>query len=130
MYDFLRHIRFYFIDEEVDEFFDCRENFDETSSLAKWSSMDLLPMGGSGDMAGTSIEVTPELKQRSSLQPALQNRAIEPTITVRRVHSLHMSTNTSPVPPQAKPPNSAAPQFRFSKPSVDTPDVDEGEWYA
>ena len=92
--------------------------------------MDLLPMGDSGDMTGTSKDVTPEVVQRSSLQPSVQDKTTEPTISVRRVHSLHMSTNTSPVPPQVKPPNSAAPQFRFSKPSVDTPDVDEGEWYA
>lgn len=31
-------------DEGEDEFFDCRENLDDTSSLAKWSSMELTPM--------------------------------------------------------------------------------------
>ena len=33
-------------EEEDDEFFDCRENLDDTSSLAKWSSMELTPQVG------------------------------------------------------------------------------------
>ena len=92
--------------------------------------MDLLPMDGSGGVTGSSNDDTPEMKQRSSLQPSISNKINEPTIAVRRVHSLHMSTNTSPIPPQLKPPNSAAPQFRFSRPSVDMPDVDEEGRYA
>ena len=31
-------------DADEEEFFDCRENLDDTSSLAKWSSMELTPM--------------------------------------------------------------------------------------
>ena len=33
-------------DDDEDEFFDCRENLDDTSSLAKWSSMELTPIDG------------------------------------------------------------------------------------
>ena len=35
-------------EEEEDEFFDCRENLDDTSSLAKWSSMELTPQVSRG----------------------------------------------------------------------------------
>lgn len=30
-------------EENEDEFYDCRENLDDTSSLAKWSSMEWTP---------------------------------------------------------------------------------------
>ena len=33
-------------EEDEDEFYDCRENLDDTSSLAKWSSMELTPADG------------------------------------------------------------------------------------
>ena len=101
---------------------------DETSSLAKWSSMELLPFDSSGVAAPSNEDAQP-MKQRSSMQQSTKHKANEPAISVRRVQSLHMSSNTSPIPPQVKPPNSAAPQFMFSKPSQDLPDVDEGGRY-
>ena len=116
-------------DEETDEFFDCRETMDDSSSLAKWSSMDLLPLDGSGEIDSSRNQGMNEqsMMRAQSLQQSMKLRTnIEPEISVRRVHSLHMSSNTSPIPHQEKPPSSAAPHFMFSKPSQDLPDVDEG----
>ena len=96
---------------------------DDSSSLAKWSSMDLLPLDNSGDGDQSNDE---PIKDRSTLRSSTKLTPAEPAISVRRVQSLHMSSNTSPIPPQEKPPNSAAPQFMFSRPSQDLPDVDEG----
>ena len=96
---------------------------DDSSSLAKWSSMELMPLESSNDLEASHNEST---RQRGSLQNSTKLKSNEPTISVRRVHSLHMSSSTSPIPPQTKPPNSAAPQFMFSKPSQDLPDVEEG----
>jgi hypothetical protein len=112
---------FFSDDEETDEFFDCRETMDDSSSLAKWSSMDLLPLDSSGD----GDQTHDEHMKRTSLQQSTKLKPCEPAISVRRVQSLHMSSNTSPIPPQERPPNSAAPQFMFSRPSQDLPDVDE-----
>ena len=97
---------------------------DDSSSLAKWSSMELMPLESSSDLDASQNE---SMRQRGSLQNSTKVKSNEPTISVRRVHSLHMSSSsTSPIPPQTKPPNSAAPQFMFSKPSQDLPDVEEG----
>ena len=110
-------------DEETDEFFDCRETMDDSSSLAKWSSMDLLPLDSSCEAERSGEENS---RQRSSLQQTTNLKSSEPAVSVRRVHSLHMSSNTSPVPPHDKLPHSAAPHLMFSRPSQDLPDVDEG----
>ena len=122
-HDLLYDTSFFSDDEATDEFFDCRETMDDSSSLAKWSSMDLLPLDVSGDGDQSNDE---PMKQRKSLQQSTKLKPCEPAISVRRVQSLHMSSNTSPIPPQERPPNSAAPQFMFSRPSQDLPDVDEG----
>ena len=82
-------------DEEIDEFFDCRETMDDSSSLAKWSSMELMPMESSNDLEASHNE---SIRQRGSLQNSTKLKSNEPTISVRRVHSLHMSSSTSPIP--------------------------------
>ena len=96
---------------------------DDSSSLAKWSSMDLLPMDSSAEVEHSTEENS---RQRSSLQQTTNLKSSEPTVSVRRVHSLHMSSNTSPVPPNEKLPHSAAPHLMLSRASQDLPDVDEG----
>ena len=96
---------------------------DDSSSLAKWSSMDLLPLDSSGEAERSGEENS---RQRSSLQQTTNLKSSEPAVSVRRVHSLHMSSNTSPIPPHDKLPHSAAPHLMFSRPSQDLPDVDEG----
>ena len=91
--------------------------------------MELLPMDGSDLTSTLNDDVQLTQQQRSSLQQSTKHKVNEPTTAVRRVQSLHMSSNTSPIPPQVKPPNSAAPQFMFSKASQDLPDLEETERY-
>ena len=63
--------------EEDDEFFDCREQWDEASSLAKWSSM--------------------ELENLDDGEAIIPNPDQEPQVSFRRVQSLHERSLTTPV---------------------------------
>ena len=75
-------------EEEEDEFYDCRENLDDTSSLAKWSSMDLLPYdeddGAQRQRANRPSPISPMLQVSATASAA----KTEPHVTFRRVQSM------------------------------------------
>ena len=75
-------------EEEEDEFFDCNEQWDESSSLAKWSSMEL------------------ESLDTDNANP----NQVEPPVSFRRVQSLHERSTTTPVDLDPQP-LSARPNF-------------------
>ncbi len=89
-------------DEDDDEFFDAREQWDEIS-LAKWSSMEL---------ENVDLEQTP-----SSGSRVASLRDQEPNVNFRRVHSLNEKSLTTPVDP-GHPPLSARPHA-MSRPIID-----------
>ena len=78
-------------EEEEDEFFDCNEQWDESSSLAKWSSMELETLDTSMDHANNPNQV-------------------EPPVSFRRVQSLHERSSTTPIDLEPQP-LSARPNF-------------------
>ena len=89
--------------------------------------MDLLPLDDERIRGvSSSNDGTPETNQRASLQSSPDNNTNEPQIGVRRVQSLHTSSNSSPNPRDIRAPNSATPHFTFSKPSIDMLDENEG----
>ena len=71
-------------EEEDDEFFDAREQWEETVSLAKWSSMDF--ENADPDAVGANVH------KRCSPQDQT-----EPMINFRRVHSMTEKSSTTPV---------------------------------
>ena len=75
-------------EEEEDEFFDCNEQWDESSSLAKWSSMEL------------------ETIDTDHANP----NQVEPPVSFRRVQSLHERSSTTPIDLDPQP-LSARPNF-------------------
>ena len=84
-------------EDEDDEFFDCREQWDEASSLAKWSSMEL------ENLDGEAINQNPDQ---------------EPQVSFRRVQSLHERSLTTPVDLDPQP-LSARPYGMMSRPLID-----------
>ncbi len=81
-------------EDDYDEFFDCRENLDdETASLAKWSSMELVAAGAE-EAGGRKAEDQPENhqhKQPHQHRQDQQQQLKEPHVTFRRVQSLRES---------------------------------------
>ncbi len=124
-------------EDEEDEFFDCREDLDDTSSLAKWSSMDL-PEYDENDGSGKgSQEVqlrSPADKSGSSdqlLEPSASTRSSEPHVTFRRVQSMRETPRPRTV--GVGPPYSASPQLPLhslatssARPVIDVAAVEAG----
>ncbi len=82
-------------EEEEEEFFDCRENLDETSSLAKWSSMELTPMEEQPPMASSKAA---QKAQQSLPQIVTTSTSLTTpghNINVRRAQSMRETTTTT-----------------------------------
>ena len=105
-------------DDDDEEFYDCRENLDDdsVSSLAKWSSMDLLPYGGDGEKeegeeAGGSGSSGVQRANRpppisTGLHPTVAART-EPHVTFRRVQSMREQSSKDEGAGPRSPPHSA-----------------------
>ncbi|XP_059092969.1 protein retinal degeneration B-like isoform X1 [Tigriopus californicus] len=78
-------------DREDDEFFDCRENLDDTSSLAKWSSMELSPFYE--NQLDQSAATSRHLHQTTLSQ--LDPNGSQHHVTFRRVQSMRETTPSS-----------------------------------
>ncbi len=79
-------------DEDEDEFFDCRENLDDTSSLAKWSSMELTPQGDPEDFDQTAAVLRAQAGRQQQQQQQQQQLAVaqypESSVSFRRAQSM------------------------------------------
>ena len=104
-------------EEEEDEFYDCRENLDDdsVSSLAKWSSMDLLPYGdgekeeeeGGGSSGSSGVQRANRPPPISTgMHPAVAART-EPHVTFRRVQSMREQSSKDECAGPRSPPHSA-----------------------
>ena len=91
-------------DQDDEEFFDCRENLDDTSSLAKWSSMDLTPLDGDdheGVTATHRVHATPPILTNSS-NPGPSSLTLsatppsQPHVSFRRAQSMRETGNAHP----------------------------------
>ena len=105
--------------EREDEFFDCRENLDDTSSLAKWSSMELAPYDQESVDQVTAT-------QRGS---ATSSNNLDPGhhVTFRRVQSMREQSSfgsESPEMTMTPPPHSAS--ARMNRPVIDIADFGGG----
>lgn len=106
---------------ETDEFFDCREDFDDASSLAKWSSMDLVPL--SDEEAAETISsglMTCNRRRVTCSSGSAAGGSEDQALLMRRVQSL----SEKPSAPKSKGTlepllNPAAPHLLFSRPSMD-----------
>ena len=120
-------------DEEEDgddEFYDCRENLDDdsVSSLAKWSSMDLLPYGeadkeedGGGGSGVRRANRPPPIS--TGLHPTVAVKK-EPHVTFRRVQSMREQSSKDEGAGPRDPPRSAGTQGGGGvKPAPDPADV-------
>ena len=109
-------------EEEDDEFYDCRENLDDdsVSSLAKWSSMDLLPYGdGDNEVDGGGSSGNSNGVQRANRPPPILTGLVptvaartEPHVTFRRVQSMREQSSKDEGSGPRSPPHSAAPGTR------------------
>ena len=103
-------------EDDEDEFYDCRENLDDdtVSSLAKWSSMDLLPYGegekdeeegGIGGSCGVQRANRPP-PISTGMHPTVIART-EPHVTFRRVQSMREQSSKDEGAGPRSPPHSA-----------------------
>ena len=90
--------------EEDDEFFDAREQWEETVSLAKWSSMDF--ENADPDAVGS-------VHKRCPQDPT------EPMINFRRVHSMTEKSTTAPVDPIQAPLSARPHSATTPRPTID-----------
>ncbi len=97
------------LEEEDDEFYDAREQWDDASSLAKWSSMEL---------EHADLESTPSVA--SAMAATASQAAKDDLVSFRRVQSLHEKGST-PVEVN-QPPLSARPHL-MSRPIIDVAEV-------
>lgn len=98
-------------DREDDEFFDCRENLDDTSSLAKWSSMELSPFDENQLDQSTATSRHMHQTTLSQLDP----NGSQHHVTFRRVQSMRETT-----------PNSSFDGKYANRPAIDVADFGSG----
>ena len=105
--------------EREDEFFDCRENLEDTSSLAKWSSMELAPY----DQESVD-HVTATERSSASLEPTTTTSNAH-HVSFRRVQSMREQSSFSSMDGYTEiPPHSAS--ARLNRPVIDIADFGGG----
>jgi hypothetical protein len=117
-------------EEDDDQFFDCRENLDDTSSLAKWSSMDLPPYDEDGTEGGNRESMSSDRSDGVEMRPKPSacgggggtnsssqldtNPRAEPHVTFRRVQSMREGSSF--------PKDNATDAVGFVRPIIDVAD--------